>query len=86
MADNTRLVLIAVDDCDHSEKAFECEYRFYLCRARDGGSFLLTTGEMTIANVPHFLVPVAAGSDQIFFRFLASLASFRLATDSLMHP
>ncbi|XP_020614618.1 uncharacterized protein LOC110052787 [Orbicella faveolata] len=23
MADNTRLVLIAVDDCDHSEKAFD---------------------------------------------------------------
>lgn len=76
MADNTRLVLIAVDDCDHSEKAFECEYRFYLCRARDGGSFLLTTGEMTIANFPQFLVPVAAGSDQIFFSLSCEVSFF----------
>ena len=25
MADNSDLVLVAVDECDHSERAFECE-------------------------------------------------------------
>lgn len=29
MAENTELVLVAVDDCDHSERAFECKYKCY---------------------------------------------------------
>lgn len=36
MAQNTDLVLLAVDECEHSEKAFDCEYKhwivFYLFR------------------------------------------------------
>lgn len=35
MAENGDLVLIAVDDCAHSERAFECEYKVslgYTCR------------------------------------------------------
>lgn len=78
MADNTRLVLIAVDDCDHSERAFDCEQEF-LFASFESVSVDAIEHEITIVNtlpVDNF-VPGAVKT--ILFVFLLALTGSCLA-------
>lgn len=71
MADNTRLVLIAVDDCDHSEKAFDCKQGIFVCN-----QCLLTLLKIAIANILPLDNFVPMTVKMILFVFLLALVQF----------